>query len=59
MEKPANVECWGLECADLCKCSGSCNNETEIKDIQREMDDESDDKSKQSGVSDADSEEED
>ena len=31
----------GLECIDLCKCSGSCN-ETETNDIESEIDDESD-----------------
>ena len=31
----------GLECTDLCKCSGSCNNETETSDIENETDDES------------------
>ena len=46
-----------LERTDLCKCSGSCNIETETKNIESEIDDESDDNSKHSEASDADSEE--
>ena len=48
-----------LECTNLCKCSGSWNNETETNDIESEIDAESDDNNKQSEASDADSEEED
>ena len=47
-----------LECTDLCKCSGSCNNETEINDIESEVDDKIDDNSEDSEASDANSEEE-
>ena len=47
-----------LECIDLCKFSGSCNNETKMNDIENEIDGESDDNSKQSEASDANSEEE-
>ena len=47
-----------LECTDLCKCPGSCNNETETNNIESEIDDESDDNSEQSKASDANSEEE-
>ena len=42
----------GLECTDLSKCFGSCNNETETNDIDSEIHDESDDNSKHSQVSD-------
>ena len=48
----------GLECADLCKWSGSCNNETETNDIESEINDENNDNSEQSEASDAKSEEE-
>ena len=48
----------GLECTDLCKCSGSCNNETETNDIDSGIDDKSDDNSKHSEASDINSEEE-
>ena len=53
-------QCWilELECTDLCKCSGSCNNETKTNNIESEIDDESDDNSEQSKASDANSEEE-
>ena len=46
----------GLECTDLCKCSGSCNIEIETNDIESKIDDESDDNSKQNEASDANSE---
>ena len=45
-----------LECTNLCKGSGSCNNETETNNIESKTDDESDDNSKQSEASDTDSE---
>ena len=48
----------GLECADLCKWSGSCNSETETNNIESEIDDENNDNSEQSEASDAKSEEE-
>ena len=46
----------GLECTDLCKCSGSCNNEKDENDIESKIDDKSDDNSEQNEASDADSE---
>ena len=47
-----------LECTDLCKCSGSCNNETETNNIESDIDDKSDGYSKHNEASDANSEEE-
>ena len=58
MEICVNVEFWGLECTDVCKCCESCNNETETNDIESEIDDEIDDNSEDSEASDASSEEE-
>ena len=51
--------CWvlGLECTDLCKCSGSFNNETEANNMKSEIYDENDDNSEPSEASDANSEE--
>ena len=49
----------GLECTDLLKYSGSCNNETETNSIKSEIDNESDNSSEQSEASDRDSEEKD
>ena len=48
----------GLECTDLCKCSGTYHKEAETIDFESKIDDESDDNSKQTEASDADSEEE-
>ena len=44
----------GLECTDLYKCSGSCNNETEMNNMESEINDESVDNSEQNEASDAD-----
>ena len=48
----------GLECTDLCKCSGSFNNETEANNMKSEIDDENNDNSEPSEASDANSEKE-
>ena len=46
-----------LEYNDLCQCSGSCSNKTEMNDIKSKID-ESDDNSIKSETSDTNSEEE-
>ena len=47
-ENTCRCQILELECTGLSKCSGSCNNENKVNDIESEIDGESDDNGEKS-----------